>query len=458
MKFTSYGQTDTGQVRQLNEDNMRIVIPDKPKDMTRRGQLLVVADGMGGHDAGEVASSQAVETIADAYYRKSGDAARALKSAIEEANSIIFQRAEKENHHGMGTTVVAAARIDNQLYVAHVGDSRLYLIRERDIYALTNDHSLVAEQIAAGILTPEEALNHPLRNVISRAVGTSADVDVEISAHSPVKLEEGDIVLLCSDGLTEHVREHEILEIVLNRTPKDAAQALINAANADGGRDNITIIIGRVGDMPPDAPDSATVSIPVTPGRTKRLPVVAVKKKKGAIFWFRAFFVLIILLGLAGAAFTQFGPNLGIYSSIHGIIYSPTPTVTPTLTKGPLETFTPETPPTNTAILQPITPVLTGTLSLTPTATLTVTLTATATPIVTATPTASATRTVRPTNTEEPGGTTRQQTPDRIRTSPTSSATISPTAGSPSPSTRRSPTPTRPTVTPTITATPTNTP
>jgi PPM family protein phosphatase len=258
MKFTYDAQSHTGQVRELNEDSILARRPTGEKLLASHGDLLVVADGMGGHQAGEIASRQAVETIESTYYTSSADPASALSRAIEAANAAIYRRANRENRHGMGTTVVAAARVGEQLYVAHVGDSRIYLIRGKEIRPLTQDHSLVAEQVAAGLLSPEEAVHHPHRNVISRAVGTSPRVDVDISPSSPLLLQEGDIIVLCSDGLTEHLRPERIRQLVTSRGPEAATHALIEAANAAGGTDNISVIVARVGEPPAEDPGAAT--------------------------------------------------------------------------------------------------------------------------------------------------------------------------------------------------------
>ncbi len=245
MKAISELRTDVGRVRKLNEDS--VYIERDERLLSERGELLVVADGMGGHQSGEVASQQAIESIKKAYYNEPfNHPGKMLKQAIEQANRAIFARAQTENRMGMGTTVVAAARLNDLLYIAHVGDSRLYLIRTGKIYPMTEDHSLVAEQVAAGILTPQQAKHHPYRNIISRAVGTSPDVDVELATR-PRKLKDGDIAILCSDGLTEHLSDQDILQIVQGRTPAAASDALIEAANKAGGRDNISVIVTLVG-------------------------------------------------------------------------------------------------------------------------------------------------------------------------------------------------------------------
>ena len=248
MEFTFVARTDTGRVRTLNED--AILAEHAAASTAPRGDLLVVADGMGGHQSGEVASQQAIATIRERYFGNAVDSPiEALVAAIEAANRTVYQRAQQEGRQGMGTTVVAAARIDDRLHIAHVGDSRLYLIRGGQIQRLTHDHSLVEEQIAAGIITPEEAEHHPHRNVISRSVGTLPEVEVEVAPKSPLILHEGDRLVICSDGLTEHIKPSKILKLVDQRTPDAAADELIRAANAAGGSDNISVIVAQVGEV-----------------------------------------------------------------------------------------------------------------------------------------------------------------------------------------------------------------
>lgn len=273
MNYSVYYLSDTGRVRQLNEDSVRVERPSDPTIAGKWGDLYVVADGMGGHESGEVASRIAIETIAQVYYRTNGmPTDEALAHAIEKANAEIFRRAQEEDRHGMGTTVVAAARVGNKIHLAHVGDSRIYLIRDNKIKPLTEDHSMVAEQVAAGLLTPEEAERHPYRNVISRAVGTAPQVEVEISQSSPLELREGDVILLCSDGLTEHVKAPQIRQLVANRPPESAAHALIQAANNGGGSDNISVIILRVGEVKTDT--ATTAVMPVGDAITEPNPVL----------------------------------------------------------------------------------------------------------------------------------------------------------------------------------------
>lgn len=227
--------TDVGKVRSSNEDALGIDLD---------GGIFVVADGMGGHQAGEVASQQAVDSILAALRRREPDetAAQALVRAVTSANTEIAAAAQHDrNLKGMGTTVVAAIVEPGRFTVAHVGDSRAYLIRDGQIRQLTEDHSMVAELVKAGVITPEAAETHPYRSAISRSLGQFKDVETDTSVHDFLP---GDRLLLCTDGLTRFAKPEEILERVLAfDDPQEAAQGLIDLANDRGGRDNITVIL-----------------------------------------------------------------------------------------------------------------------------------------------------------------------------------------------------------------------
>src|SRR3954447_7393775 len=227
--------SDLGRQRQGNEDNFFV-----------RAPLFVVADGMGGAQAGEVASEIAVRSFDDDL--PNGSLPEALVSVIQGANRRIHDKARSdESMHGMGTTTTAAYVDDDEVVIAHVGDSRAYLLRDGELIRLTKDHSLVGELVARGKLTEEQAEQHPQRSVITRALGPEASVQVDIDIF-PAK--GGDLFLLCSDGLTSMVHEPEL------RPMFDAAESLdqlgkrlIDAANAAGGRDNITVILFRLEDV-----------------------------------------------------------------------------------------------------------------------------------------------------------------------------------------------------------------
>jgi protein phosphatase len=238
--------SDVGCVRELNEDRCRIVQPSDAAEQGRRGVLAVVADGMGGHSAGEVASELAVDAVHRAYYETAGDPGDALAGALETANRTIFASASAEKKlAGMGTTCVALSICGDEAHAASVGDSRIYLIRAGGIYQMTADDSAVGEMVAKGLLTRAEARHHAERNVILRALGTHGDVKVS-RWEQPLPGREGDTFLLCSDGLTDLVEDEEIVAAVGDRHGADACKALIDLARARGGHDNITVALLRV--------------------------------------------------------------------------------------------------------------------------------------------------------------------------------------------------------------------
>lgn len=240
-------QTDAGCVREANEDSGRHVRPNDPETQSRKGTLTIVADGMGGHASGEVASQMAVELISKIYYSDDErDAPEALKKAIEQANAEIFVTSmSDEKYFGMGTTIIALVLKNDKAFAAHVGDSRLYRLRGNRMELLTIDHSQVMELVKRGIISFEEARNHDDKNVILRAVGTQPKVEVEMSKVFAVKPE--DQFLLCSDGLCDMLEDEEIRRIWVGATDVTAAcEQLIEKAKKRGGKDNITVGIVRV--------------------------------------------------------------------------------------------------------------------------------------------------------------------------------------------------------------------
>ncbi len=240
LTVTAFGRTDVGVVRTDNEDNY-LLIPDEG--------LYIVADGMGGHAAGEVASEMAVRIIArelrDVAREDEERAADTLRTAIRRANEQIFQRTlNEQDKRGMGTTATAMLILDAKYLIGHVGDSRAYVLREDEMVQLTKDHSYVQEQVDAGYLTPQQARVHPYSNVITRCVGANDDVDPDVYGGT---LRGGDLYLLASDGLTGMLEDHEMKEILQNGSDMDTAlDELINTANGRGGLDNITAIILQV--------------------------------------------------------------------------------------------------------------------------------------------------------------------------------------------------------------------
>ena len=231
----AYVKSDIGMVRKANEDSFAFEPP----------HLFVVADGMGGHVAGEVASSIAAATVKEYVLRNLGDVhpRQLLEQAILQANQEIFEKAQNHAEYaGMGTTVTAAILDESNIFWGHVGDSRLYYANNDVLEQLTSDHSLVWELIKAGTISKEEALVHPQRNILTRAVGTSEHLRVETGAY---QYHPGDKVLLCTDGLTNMVGEDELALAMGNNTQDGQLilDGLIEKANNAGGNDNITAIL-----------------------------------------------------------------------------------------------------------------------------------------------------------------------------------------------------------------------
>lgn len=241
--------SDVGRKRRHNEDYVGFYEPGQIADLETRGRLYVLADGVGGAAAGEIASQYTVKKIIYSYYQSSDDdAATQLRRAIEGANADIFaQNLRRTDHREMATTVVAAVIQGNRLTVANVGDSRAYIVRGESIEQITEDHSLVAELISDGSITAEQAETHPYRNVILRSVGAHETVQVDIFSRL---LAPGDLLILCSDGLLRHVNDQELADIARAYSPSEAAQRLVSLANERGGDDNITISITHISNSP----------------------------------------------------------------------------------------------------------------------------------------------------------------------------------------------------------------
>jgi serine/threonine protein phosphatase PrpC len=228
------GLSDVGRQREANEDNLVLAAP-----------VFAVADGMGGARAGEVASRMAAEAFGER--REDGTPEQQLEAVAKRANRAIFDLAQRDDaHRGMGTTLTAAMVEDDCVSLAHVGDSRAYRLRDGGLRQLTHDHSLVAELERSGQLTPEAAENHPQRSIITRALGPEPDVEVDTHTH-PAR--PGDVYLLCSDGLTGMISDDEVTQLLTSSgSLEEAAESLVRAANQRGGKDNITVVLFRVGD------------------------------------------------------------------------------------------------------------------------------------------------------------------------------------------------------------------
>lgn len=236
----AYSITDIGKRRSSNQDF--VYASEQP--VGNLTNLMIVADGMGGHNAGDLASRYTVESMV-AYIERSEEKRPIplLSMAIHYANDLVMEKAKTDKAlEGMGTTVVAATIQDGYLYVANVGDSRLYLI-DQEIEQITRDHSLVEEMIRIGELQRQDARSHPDRNVITRAIGVNSPIKIDFF---DMKLEEGDRILLCSDGLTNMVDDDEILHIVKKcASPQEAAQRLVTEANKNGGKDNVSVVLAE---------------------------------------------------------------------------------------------------------------------------------------------------------------------------------------------------------------------
>jgi serine/threonine protein phosphatase PrpC len=252
MKVLVGARSDVGRVRQANEDSYLINDP-----------LFVVADGMGGHVAGDVASSTAVETIKEGSGGADGSDVKSLERLVQLANNRIWQRAQSDPElRGMGTTCTLLLIEGRLAYIAHVGDSRAYLLRQGHLSQLTEDHSLVGRMVREGRLSTEEAERHPQRSIVTRALGVDSEVAVDVLS---VELEPRDRILLCSDGLTSMAETGAITDILKTAgDPQDAADRLVDLANEGGGEDNITVVV-----------------IDVDSNRTKRRQIASSARENG---------------------------------------------------------------------------------------------------------------------------------------------------------------------------------
>ncbi len=236
-----YSKTDVGKARKTNQDAVNV------KEISDDFVWSVVCDGMGGTSGGDVASRTAVEEVTKYLDRNLNENKNFEKikeimySAVQEANEAIYEKARKDDElSSMGTTVVLCAIVGDMLHVMHAGDSRAYLIDKSGIKQLSKDHSIVQEMIENGEITQKEAKNHPRRNIITRALGIEADIKLD---YTQIKLQKDDIILLCTDGLTNHLDENQIFKICSNSDFSSVAKKLVDEANKHGGSDNITVAV-----------------------------------------------------------------------------------------------------------------------------------------------------------------------------------------------------------------------
>lgn len=253
-RFRVGARTDVGKVREGNEDSYMA-----------RDPLFAVADGMGGHRGGEVASKLALDTL-----KKAADPSAALPEAVKEANRVVFRKAAADRAlAGMGTTLTAVLAQGEHLRLAHVGDSRAYLIRDGELQRITKDHTIVERMVEEGRITPEEAEIHPQRSILTRALGVEEDVQID---QATIEARPGDRVLLCSDGLTGMIGEDRILDILAEHgdDPQAASDALVDAANDAGGVDNITVVVI-------DVADGGGTGVAAPSRRARRVPAFVLK-------------------------------------------------------------------------------------------------------------------------------------------------------------------------------------
>lgn len=237
----AYAKTDIGSKRSMNQDYMYC----NTEPVGRFQNLLIVADGMGGHRAGDYASRLCVETMVQSLEKSAHKTPVSLfEEAVTAANKAVFEEsASHVEYEGMGTTVVACTLEENTLYITNIGDSRLYLIRD-GIEQITDDHSLVEEMVKQGNITESEARIHPQKNIITRALGINEEVQADFFE---IDVEQGDVIMLCSDGLSNMIEDEDMEYIVKNSdTLQTAAESLVARANENGGNDNITVVLAEV--------------------------------------------------------------------------------------------------------------------------------------------------------------------------------------------------------------------
>jgi protein phosphatase len=333
MRVRFSARTHVGMRREVNQDAFGSAQPDA-------ATLLVVCDGMGGHAAGEVASTLGVEAIT-ATFRPDLPPSASLREAFEVANERIYA----EGAGSMGTTGVAALFVQNLLYVANVGDSRAYLVREETIRQISRDHSFVSDQVDAGLMTLEQARASTIRNIITRALGHTASIEVDLFQE---QLRPGDTVVLSSDGMHGLLSDAEIADVVGVLTLEEAAQRLVDTANERGGPDNITVVIARVDELDPTAQDQAetqsieaaevAASSAVNRSAThapRQAPVERPLSRIGALL---AAFAFVLLLGIGGLLLAMPAPDLASTPVSATPAAAPTPSATAASTPAPTAT------------------------------------------------------------------------------------------------------------------------
>lgn len=241
-------KTDLGRVRENNEDKFEYFLPEDDQTLASRGLVFLVCDGMGGHAAGQIASELTAKTFIDVYLNHpASEPTVAIAGAVAAANRFVLDVARAvPSRRGMGTTLSGLILRQDRAFTVQVGDSRVYRLRAGELAMLTNDHTYIEEAIRMGTMTPEEAERHPYKHVLTRAVGTEADVNPDIETHD---LKQGDLYLLCSDGLLNHVPDEQIADVMRENSPSEIAWKLVGMALLGGGSDNTTVLVVRVDEM-----------------------------------------------------------------------------------------------------------------------------------------------------------------------------------------------------------------
>jgi PPM family protein phosphatase len=237
--------SDLGNIRTNNEDVGLFFRIADDSISAEKGCLLMVADGMGGHQAGEVASNMAAQIISHEYYKQQGSIEKSLEKAFELANKKIFELASgSKAHRGMGTTCTALVIFDKEIYYAHAGDSRAYILKRNHISRITEDHTHVSELVKNGSISAAEAEKHPDRNILTNAMGTKPVLRVDTGKFH-LSFEENDRLLLCSDGLYDYIRDNEMGELLSEGSLSDVANRMVALAKQRGGHDNITVVLAE---------------------------------------------------------------------------------------------------------------------------------------------------------------------------------------------------------------------
>lgn len=246
-RITYAARTDIGRVRSNNEDKHDLFLPEDEWMLAARGLAFIVCDGMGGHEAGQIASELACKTFIQTYYNHPGeDPADAAITAVRAAHRFVLDTSRQPGRNGMGCTLTALILVQDKGLLLQVGDSRLYRFRAGELQQLSPEHTYIAEQIRLGLLKPEDAHNSPYAHVLMRCIGVQDTVEPDIAAFDPAP---GDLYLLCSDGLTDMLDDNDIANVLAANTPSSAAWELVDRALANGGRDNVTALLVRLDDL-----------------------------------------------------------------------------------------------------------------------------------------------------------------------------------------------------------------